>query len=71
MVAFDILDLGVLGQPARERDSEIVTEGAYLTALVGKVVDEFAIFAIFAGEDLTKFEDGAGSVSEVEVLASS
>lgn len=71
MIAFDVLNLGVLGQPAGEGDSEVVAEGADLAALVGKVVDEFAVFAIFAGEDFAELEDGAESVSEGEALAKS
>ncbi len=71
MVAFDVLDLGVLGQPAGEGDSEVVAEGADLPALVGEVVDEFAVFAIFAGEDFAKLEDRAESVSERGTLARS
>ena len=34
-------------------------EGAELAALVGKVIDELAIFAIFSGENFSKLEDGA------------
>lgn len=71
MIAFYVLDLGVLGQPAGERNSEVVAKGADFAALVGEVVDELAVFAIFAGEDFTELEDGAGSVSEREAVASS
>lgn len=71
MIAFYVLDLRVLGQPAGERDSEVVAEGADFAALVGEVVDEFAVFAIFAGEDFAELEDGAGSTSEGEALAKS
>lgn len=69
MIAFNVLDLGVLGQPTGEGDSEVVAEGADLAALVSEVVDEFAVFTIFAGEDFAELENWAGSVSERESLA--
>lgn len=56
MVAFDVLDLRVHGEPASEGNRKVVAEGAELAALVGEVVDELAILAIFAGENLLELK---------------
>ena len=63
MIPFYILYLRVLGQPARERHGEIVAERADFSTLVGEVVDEFAVFAIFARKDFAKLEDWSERVS--------
>jgi len=59
VVSFDVFYRGVQGELARKGDREVVAEGAELAALVGEVVDEFAIFAIFSGENFFRLEDGA------------
>lgn len=59
VVALDALDVGVHGKPSCEGDSEIVAEGAEFAALVCEVVDEFAVFAVFAREDFLELEDGS------------
>jgi len=60
VVALDVLDRRVHGEPACKGNGKVVAQGAEFAALVGEVVDEFAVFAIFAREDFTEFEDGAG-----------
>ena len=62
VVAFDVLRR-ILGAEAREGNGEVVAQRADLAALVGKVVDELAVFAIFAGECLSELEDGSNAVS--------
>ena len=59
VVSFDVFYRGIHSEPTRKGDREVVAEGAELAALVGKVIDEFAIFAIFSGENFFKLEDGA------------
>jgi len=59
VVSFDVFYRGVHGEPARKWGHEVVAEGAELAALVGEVVDEFAIFVIFSGENFFRLEDGA------------
>lgn len=39
--------------------TEIVAEGGDFAALVGKVVDELGVFAIFSSKDFLQFEDRA------------
>lgn len=58
VVSFDVIYKGVHGELARKGDREVVAEGVELAALVDEVVDEFAIFAIFSGENFFKLEDG-------------
>lgn len=58
MVSFDVFYRGVYGEPTRKGGCEVVAEGAELAALIGEVVDEFTIFAIFSGENFFKLEDG-------------
>lgn len=59
VVSFGVIYRGVHGELARKGGREAVAEGVELTALVDEVVDEFAIFAIFSGENFFKLEDGA------------
>ena len=70
MVAFYILYRGVHGEPARKGDGKVVAEGAKLATLVGEIVDEFAVFAIFAGKDFAEFEDGSGEWTSVRSIRS-
>lgn len=63
MIPFDVLYLRVLGQPAGERHGEIVSKRADFSSLIGEVVDEFAVFAIFPCKDLAKLEDWSERVS--------
>lgn len=60
MVSFDVLD-GILSTKSRERDSKIVAKRADFTTLVCEVIDELAVFTIFASECLFQFEYGSGS----------
>lgn len=64
VVSLDVLD-GILGAEARERDGQVVSQGADLTALVGEVVYELAVLAIFACEGFLELEHGSAPVSGV------
>ena len=58
MIPLYTLNRRVHGKPSCKGNSEIVAQGAQFTTLVGKVVDQFAVFAVFAGEDWAELEDG-------------
>jgi len=68
VVALNALDVGVHGEPSCERDCEIVAEGAEFAALVCEVVDEFAVFAVFARKDFLELEDWSGYALSVLVF---
>jgi len=57
VIALDVLDAAVHGEPSCEGDRKVIAERAELAALVREVVDELAIFAVLAGEDVFELED--------------
>lgn len=58
MVPLDVLDIAVHGKPTRKRHSQVISQGAVLASLVGQVVDELAVLAIFASQDILELENG-------------
>jgi len=57
VIALDVLDAAIHGKPSGEGNRKVIAEGAELAALVREVVDELAIFAVLAGEDVFELED--------------
>jgi len=57
VVALDVLDGSVHGEPSGEGDGQVVTQRAQLSTLVGEVVDELAVLTVLAREDLLELED--------------
>jgi len=48
VISFDALYLGVHCEPSCKGDCEVIAKRAELAALVREVIDEFAVFTIFA-----------------------
>jgi hypothetical protein len=65
VVSFDVLD-GILCAESSEWNGQVVPQGTFLAALVCKVIDELAVFAIFACERVLQLKHGSGSVSALK-----
>lgn len=48
----------ILRDVTRERDCKIVAQGTQLATLVGQVVDQLRVLAVFARENVLELEDG-------------
>lgn len=72
VIALDVLDGSVHGEPSGEGDGQIVTQRAQLSTLVGQIVDELAVLAVLARENLLELEYGTvrGRVSTLDAWLS-
>ena len=57
--SLDFRNVCVHGHESCKWDCQVVSEGAFLSALVLKVINKFRVFTIFSSQDILEFENGS------------
>jgi len=68
VISLEVLHGRVHGQPSSKRDGQVISKGAVLSALVGKVVDKTRVLAVFTRKDLLEFEYGGVELGSAVTL---